>query len=46
MGSKAPGSMNCTGPPSASPTQTPHMEPKAREVRDGGIVGTWMEVLS
>lgn len=40
MGSKVPGSMNWTGPPSASPTQTPHIEPKVREIRDGGIVYT------
>lgn len=34
IGSKVPGSLNCTGPPRASATQTPQMAPLARDCRD------------
>lgn len=38
MGLKVPGSLNCTGPPSASPTQVPQIAPKARECVEGPMM--------
>lgn len=34
IGSKVPGSLNCTGPPRASATQTPQIAPLARDCKD------------
>lgn len=38
IGSKVPGSLNCTGPPRASATQTPQMAPLARDCKDGDML--------
>lgn len=44
-GLNVPGSLNCTGPPSASATQTPQMAAWARDFNDGDMLCRWCFLL-